>query len=581
MKAFFKLYLLCFSIFFVLPLNGQAHGEYSEYYILRKNYEGLSENDPHALQFIRQYITKAKKEKDYQHLVQGYLDGILYSPSPYQKLKFADSTIYASKLTGDNEKISAAYLEKGVVYYFQFKKYNLALDEYLKAYKFSKDIKDDFYKNRLIYLMGVVNSYTGNYVEALEQFKVTSGFFKKETKKPLHPNILYNNFRGYFNSIHQMAVCYRNLGQFKKADSIVAEGLYQSASSKEYMQEYGYFLKEKGIQQFRNKQYDEAISSINSSIKSISAVNDFAWVTVCYAYIGKSYLAQGKDDFAITYFKLVDSVFQKHHFVLPEVRNNYESLIDYYKSENNLQKQYFYTTQLIKADSVLNKDFRYLTSKIHKEYDTPMLLETKLYLEKKISQGKKYTLLIIAFCIFILLFIIIRYKKKQDLLIKNYNALEQKILNKDVETSKDDLPKVNKSTNPYIPPHTIDDILKKLEKFEQNNGFVVKGLTSGILAKQFETNSKYLTVVIKQYKGMNFPDYLTRLRITNITEKLYNDKKYLSYTLETLAEECGIVSRDNFNKKFAKINKLKPADFIKQRRKALKLDDDPVMEITV
>jgi YesN/AraC family two-component response regulator len=381
--------------------------------------------------------------------------------------------------------------------------------------------------------------------------------------------------------MHQMAVCYRNLGQFKKADSIVAEGLYQSASSKEYMQEYGYFLKEKGIQQFRNKQYDEAISSINSSIKSISAVNDFAWVTVCYSYIGKSYLAQGKDDFAIRYFKLVDSVFQKHRFVLPEVRNNYESLIDYYKSENNLQKQYFYTTQLIKADSVLNKDFRYLTSKIHKEYDTPMLLETKLCLEKKISQGKKYTVLIIAFCIFILLFIIIRYKKKQDLLIKNYNALEQKILNKDVETSNDDLPKVNKSTNPYIPPNTIDDILKKLEKFEQNNGYVVKGLTSGILAKQFETNSKYLTVVIKQYKGMNFPDYLTRLRITNITEKLYNDKKYLSYTLETLAEECGIVSRDNFNKKFAKINKLKPADFIKQRRKALKLDEDPVVEMTL
>jgi AraC-like DNA-binding protein len=558
-------------------LKGQNNEEFSEYYFLRKNYEGLSENDVNALQFIRQYIDKAKKEKNYQQLVQGYLDGILYSPSPYQKLKFADSTIYASKLTGDNEKISAAYLEKGVVYYFQFKKYNLALDEYLKAFKYSKDIKDQFYKNRLIYLMGVVNSYTGNYDQALEQFKITSEFFRAETKKSLHPNLLYNNFRGYFNSMHQMAVCYRNLGQFKKADSIVAEGLAQSASSKEYMQEYGYFLKEKGIQQYRDKQYDQAIASINSSIKSISAVNDFAWVTVCYSYIGKSYLAERKDDLAITYFKKVDSVFQKHNFVLPEVRNNYESLINYYKTENNLQKQYFYTTQLIKADSVLNKDFRYLTSKIHKEYDTPMLLETKLYLEKKISQGKTLTVFTIAICLFILLFMIIWHKQQQDRLIKNYKTLEQKILNKAAEPLNDATTKVNKSSNLFIPQHIVEDILKKLEKFEKNNGCVAKGLTSLVLAKQFETNSKYLTAVIKQYKGMKFTDYLTSLRITYITQKLYNDRKYLSYTLETLAEECGIVSRDNFNQKFAKINKLKPADFIKQRRKALKLDDDTVI----
>lgn len=577
MKAFLKIYFICFSIFFASSLKGQNNEEFSEYYFLRKNYEGLSENDVNALQFIRQYIDKAKKEKNYQQLVQGYLDGILYSPSPYQKLKFADSTIYASKLTGDNEKISAAYLEKGVVYYFQFKKYNLALDEYLKAFKYSKDIKDQFYKNRLIYLMGVVNSYTGNYDQALEQFKITSEFFRAETKKSLHPNLLYNNFRGYFNSMHQMAVCYRNLGQFKKADSIVAEGLAQSASSKEYMQEYGYFLKEKGIQQYRDKQYDQAIASINSSIKSISAVNDFAWVTVCYSYIGKSYLAERKDDLAITYFKKVDSVFQKHNFVLPEVRNNYESLINYYKTENNLQKQYFYTTQLIKADSVLNKDFRYLTSKIHKEYDTPMLLETKLYLEKKISQGKTLTVFTIAICLFILLFMIIWHKQQQDRLIKNYKTLEQKILNKAAEPLNDATTKVNKSSNLFIPQHIVEDILKKLEKFEKNNGCVAKGLTSLVLAKQFETNSKYLTAVIKQYKGMKFTDYLTSLRITYITQKLYNDRKYLSYTLETLAEECGIVSRDNFNQKFAKINKLKPADFIKQRRKALKLDDDTVI----
>lgn len=581
MNAFLKLYLVCFMIFFALSLKGQKDEDFSEYYLLRKNYEGLSENDEHALQFIKQYISKAKKEKNYQQLVQGYLDGILYSSLPTQKLKFADSTIYASKLTKDNEKISAAYLEKGVVYYFQFKKYSLALDEYMNAYKYAKNSTDDFYKNRLIYLMGVVNSYMGNYKESLEQFKITSEFFKNESKKRQHPNLVYNNLRGYFNSIHQMAVCYRNLGKFKQSDSLIAMGLAQTATSKEYMQEYGYFLKEKGIQQFRNKQYEQAISSINSSIRSILAVNDFAWVTVCYSYTGRSYLALGKDDSAITYFKKVDSAFQKHHFILPEVTNNYESLIDYYKTKNDIRKEYFYTKQLLNADRVLDKDFRYLSTKIHKEYDTPMSQEAKLGLEKKISQGRLYTIIIIIFSFSLLFFMILRHKHQQTQLLKNYNALEQKILNKVAEPIIENSPKVNKSVNPYIPAHTIDEILKRLGKFEQNNGFIERGLTSVILAKQFDTNSKYLTSVIKQYKGMNFLDYLTKLRISYITEKLYNDRKYLSYTLVSLAEECGIGSGANFNKKFEEINKMKPADFIKQRRKALELDSDPVVEITL
>lgn len=576
MKAFLNIFLICISVFSVVSAKGQNDGRFSEYYVLRKNYEGLSENDFHALPFIRLYIDKAKKEKNYHQLVQGYLDGIFYSPSPYEKLKFADSTIYASTLTGDVEKISAAYLEKGVVYYFHLKQYKSALNEYIKAHKFSKHTKDKFYKNRMAYLMGAIHNYTGNYDQALEQFKSTSDFFKKETKKSLHQNLLFNNFRGYFNSMHQMAVCYRNMGEFRKADSLVAEGLCQSASCREYMQEYGYFLKEKGIQQFRDKQYNNAISSLNSSIKSISAVNDFAWVTVCYSYMGKSYLAMGDNKLAIAYFKMVDSVFQKHHFIFPEVRDNYKSLINYYKTQNNLQKQYFYTKQLLKADSVFNKDFKYLTTKIHKEYDTPMLLEKKLCLEKKISQGKVCTILTIVFCLLALLFMIIRHKQQKDLLLKNYKLLEQRILCKAEEPLNDaTAPKPFKAFNLSIPPNTIDEILKRLEKFEKSNGFIEKGLTSLTLAKQFDTNSKYLTAVIKQYKGMNFPDYLTQLRITYITEKLYSDRKYLSYTLETLAEECGIASRDKFNKKFLQINKLRPADFIKQRREALNLNDDP------
>ncbi|MDR6919494.1 helix-turn-helix domain-containing protein [Chryseobacterium sp. 2987] len=570
MKNFPKLYLLLFLIVFISSLKGQAKEQYSDYYILRENYRGLSENDTNALESIQHYIAKAKKEKNYQQLIQGYLDGILYSSSPAQKLKFADSTIYASKFTCDNQKISAAYLEKGVVYYFHFKNYKRAMDEYMKAYQYSKKGTDEFYEHRLIYLMGTLNNYIGKYDMALEQLKVASGHFENQSLKSLHPNLIYNNLRGYLNSIHQMAVCYRNLGNFRLADSLITKGISETASSKEYMQEYGYFLKEKGIQQFRQKQYTQAINSINSSIKAISAVNDFAWVTVCYSYIGKSYHSLGDSKQAVSFFKRADSIFKKHNFIFPEVRSNYELLMDYYKTKNNVHQQYFYSTQLIKADRTLYKDFDYLTTKISKEYNPSMDREANKYLRNEIAQGKWSNLKITSICLLALLILIIYQERKQNRLVLKYKKLEHALLNRDSENSIDNYDKLQEDLCLDIKDEIKDDILKKLDRFEKNGEFIEFGLTAPKLARKFDSNSKYLTLVILQYKGMAFKNYLAQLRISYITERLYNDRKYLGYTLESLANECGIGSRANFSKKFEEINGIKPTAFIQKRLKDLK-----------
>ncbi|MFP3836135.1 AraC family transcriptional regulator, partial [Chryseobacterium sp. SIMBA_028] len=81
---------------------------------------------------------------------------------------------------------------------------------------------------------------------------------------------------GYYNSLHQMAVCYRYLGNSKSADSLTNIGLALTSGNNEFRQEYGYFLKEKGIQQFREKDYQNSIKSLNGSLISIASVDDFA-----------------------------------------------------------------------------------------------------------------------------------------------------------------------------------------------------------------------------------------------------------------------------------------------------------------
>ncbi|MCD0478757.1 AraC family transcriptional regulator [Chryseobacterium sp. LC2016-29] len=563
-RFYFILLLFIFNIFY------SQQESYSDFYKIKKKYENYSENDTTAFRFLKGYISLAKKEKDYPHLVEGYNDAIFYSSSADAKLKYADSTIFAAKLSGNTDLISDAYLRKGVVYYFNYKKYQSALQEYLKAYEYSKNSQNDFLKNAILYHMGVVKSYLGYDQEALIHFKKTQSHFQLKSTEKVHPNIIFNNKRGYYNSLHQMIVSYRKLSNYKAVDSLLGIGFQQTKNNKDFQQEYGYFLKEKGIHEYQKKNYRNSLSLLYESIKPITNINDFAWATVVYFYIGKSYLGLQDYPNAILHFNKVDSVFQKHNFILPELRENYELLINYYKKDNELKKELYYTKQLLKADSVISKDFSYLASTIHKKYDTEALTEEKERLEKATSWGIWIIVGLIILLIALTFALMIKYRNEKKIKA-NYIILEEKILNKSSTEIVTEKIKIKSSAEEKsgLSNLIINDLLLKLDNFEKKNEFIENGLTLNKLAIKFNTNSNYLSQVINEYKEVNFNRYLSELRINYITNKLYNDKVYLSYKIETLAEKCGIASRTNFSNLFQEINGIRPIDFIKKRNQDL------------
>ncbi len=572
MKRFcFILLLFIFNIFY------SQQESYSNFYNIKKKYENYPENDTNAFRFLKGYISLAKKEKDYPHLVEGYNDAIFYSSSASAKLKYADSTIFAAKLSDNTDLISDAYLRKGVIYYFNYKKYQPALQEYLKAYEYSKNSQDDFLKNAILYHIGVVKSYLGYNQEALIHFKKTQSHFELKSKEKVHPNIIFNNKRGYYNSLHQMSVSYRKLNNYKAVDSILNIGLQQTKNNKNFQQEYGYFLKEKGIDEYRKKKYKASLNLLHESIKPITKINDFAWATVAYFYIGKSYLGLNDYPNAILHFNRVDSIFQKHNFILPELRENYELLINHYKKDNEVKKELYYTKQLLKADSVISKDFSYLASTIHKKYDTEALTAEKERLEKTTSWGIWIIVGLIILLITLTIALMIKYKNEKKIK-SNYKILEEKILHKsstEIITEKINV-KPSGEEKSGLSDAIINDLLLKLDNFEKKFEFIENGLTLNKLAIKFNTNSNYLSQVINEYKEVNFNRYLSELRINYITNKLYNDKVYLSYKIETLAEKCGIASRTNFSNLFQEINGIRPIDFIKKRNKDL--EDNQVLQ---
>lgn len=552
----------------------------SNYSELRGRYEYFEENNEQALPYVRIYLEKAKKENSYPEIIQGYKDIIFYTKEREDKLQYSDSCVTYALTSKDNELISKAYLGKGIIYYFFYRQYQPALDEYLKAYEYSKKVNNPYLKNTIIYHLGVVKSYLGYYDEALNLFTESIAYFEPLTKG-VNPNIIFNNQKGYFNSLHQQIICYRGLNNFAKTDSLIQIGMSTLPKSPEFALEKAYFLKCLGISNFRKRKYPEAINNFSAALPELKKIDDFTWASVSYFYMGKSFLNLKKEEQAIPYFTKIDSIFQKNHFILPEVRENYEILISHYHKTKNPEKELFYTKQLLKADSLLNIDFKHLSSKIHREYETKNLLEKQKQLEDKNFIRSKL-LIGTSLLILILLSIIIYRRRKEKEIQQKYLELEKKILNRDTSVinasvnSRTVIPYENKTG---IPDNVVEDLLLKLEKFEQKKGFRKKGITQPELAQKFDTNTTYLSQVINEYKGKNFNGYLNELRINYITNELYHNPKFLEYTIEGLAEDCGVSSRQNFSDFFNEINGIRPADFIRKRKAELKDGENKIDEI--
>jgi AraC-like DNA-binding protein len=562
-----KLFFILFIGFFKLLLSQEG---YSEYYKLRQKFENFAENDSKAFPFIQPYINKAKKEKNYEKLVQGYKDGLFYSSLNEEKLKYADSMVWASNQSNNEDLKIIAHIDKGVIYYYNYKKFQLALNEYLEAYKYSRNTKNEFLKYQNLYHIGVVKSYLGYYEDASELFTKCLIYYREKAKAitKLHPNEIYNNKRAYLNSLHQLIICYRNLGKYKEADSGVQTGLSEIGNNPEYNLEKGYFLLSKGISEYRNNRFESALKNFHESLPAIKNGRDFARLSVDYFYIGKSYSGLKKTKESIIYFKKIDSIFQKNQFILPELRENYEILIDYSKKEKNQDQQLYYTSQLLKADSIMSKDFIYLSPKIHKDYDTKTLLEEKNKLQNINYLGTIIIIVLIIWAIGLVTLLTRRHKKAKEIQQK-YILVEEKFTAHQNSPEENLIPIIEEKKI-SLTEGKVEELLQKLKTFEDKKEFTQKGLTISKLATQLGTNSNYLSQVINEYKKVNFNKYLSELRINYITNLLFENKNYLKYSIETLAKECGIASRQNFSDLFYEINGIRPTDFIKKRREEIK-----------
>ncbi|MEN5308916.1 helix-turn-helix domain-containing protein [Chryseobacterium cucumeris] len=537
--------IFCFFVFFSFLVNGQ---EYSDY---RVRYDNFEENDERALEFVNAYIKEAKVFKNYKELTQAYRDAVSFSRN--KKIEYADSAVWAASQASDPDLIGNSYLTKGSVYYFTYRKYQKALDEYLRAWQYLSKSKDPYLYYKNMYHIGVVKSYLGYYEEAFTLFSKCRSYYRDTNVPPDFPNLQYNMKKGYLNSLHQMAICLFYMKKIKEVSQLINEGLQASAGDKNFYIERSYFYKLSGILAYLRENDKEALYDFNIALAGIEKKSDFTNTSLIYYLKGKILLRSRKENEGMNYLEKVDSIFLKRNFAHPSVREVFELLITHYKDKNDNKKELYYTKQLLQFDQVMHNDFKYLSGKIIKEYDTNDLLTSK----KRLESSAFYGYIVAGISFGALLLISVRYFKVKRR-VKKYQIAGDQTLGE--ENHKDMVStKLSK-----LPENLADEILDKLKIMEQNKFYLEKGLTQNELAKRLKTNTAYLSAVINEYKGTNYNTYLNNLRIEYVKEMLRTNAQWRKYSVDTIADECGFANRPKFSKFFIELTALTPSEFIQK-----------------
>lgn len=556
--------LLLFLLFFYLASAQKSIWKTPDslknknYQYLDDRFYDLKRDSAKAAVYAYSHLQKACREQNWKEIINGFQNLVLISP-PKQRIVYVDSMIHVAKKSNDGKLIGGAYLSRGTVYY-GMKKQQEALDNYLTANSYIAKTKDQYLIHKVKYCIALAKFYIGFYEDAASLMRQCADYYKSRQPRP------------YLNSLHMLGLCYNKLGDYGRCSEINRLGI-EECQRLEIEEMIPYFRHSEGINEHFKKNYGASIKNIESSLEAIKENNDFGNEAVGYFYIGKNYWSLGLKEKASRYFELVDKIFNEKKYLRPDLRQAFELLISYSKSAKDLNRQSYYIDQLLKADTLLTENSRYILGKVHKQYDTKELLSEKeriaaenRTIRQKLDWKKKQDLILASAILLMLISIVAliwRHYRTRSIYKKNYQLLMQEL------DAKKNRPKIKTDTPPIknISIETASLLLKQLENFENKKRFLEKDWKLGSLAADFNTNAKYLANILEHYRHKGINEYINGLRIDYIIPLLQSESRLKYYTYAALAQEAGFSTTERFTKAFMAKTGIAPSYFIGQLKK--------------
>ena len=503
------------------------------------------------------FLKKANKEKDTNNIIDGYYFlGEVYNDDKIY-LSFLDSLI--EKTTKKPNKMFPAYLylDRGR-YYLINNINNESLKNYLLVLKYTKLFKNDSLKYIAKGKIALLKRRNKKFIDAKKTYLQCLYYYN------LNPNRINKN--DYFSLLFNISTIYKDLIQIDSS-SIFNKKAYEFAKKNKDESLANLCSLRKGEIYFIQKKYIYAITNFKKAIPFIIEDENYPILSSSFDLIAKSNFKLGDYNEALKYNLLIDSLYNSTRITHKSQRSSYNFLINHYKEKKDLKNQLKYIEKFLKVDSILNLKDKNLAKTFSDEYDTPKLVAAK---EKLIHELKDNIITTKKISIFLTLLVLIafslfiyQYKKKKDLKHRFNNFIKSQ----DKKVNKISKPLKITSNEIDIPKLVVNDIIIKLNLFEEHKEFKERNINLSSLALKLDTNTNYLSKTINHYKKKNFANYLNDLRINYAITLLNNNILVRKYTIKAIANEVGFNTAESFSNAFFKKTGLKPSFYIKQLEK--------------
>ncbi|UII79684.1 AraC family transcriptional regulator [Flagellimonas sp. CMM7] len=278
-------------------------------------------------------------------------------------------------------------------------------------------------------------------------------------------------------------------------------------------------------------------------------------------YLGMIEGELGKPDVKKKHFRTVDSIMKSIGYPLVDNINQiYQFLFKDAIDNNEHANEQIYFRRLVYYDSLLARTQERLRQITLEKLDLPYQEAEKQELNKAIASKEK-----LIFIFYVLSFLLVFGFFGYYLKYRNTKKRLELALKQPVELETGNFSKSFKEPTIDIDVGILQEILKNVDHWEKEKGFLDNTVNQQSLAKTLNTNSSYLSQVINVNKGHNFSSYLKDLRITYAINNLKSSPDVVKgKSMIQIAELYGFSSLAVFNKAFKAKVGVTPGVFLKQ-----------------
>ncbi|MGH1387310.1 helix-turn-helix domain-containing protein [Kordia sp.] len=555
--------ILIYTCLFLVSMfaSAQEKDPFSdEFEAIRVKMRDTSISSAQKQEFFNQYWIKAKKSNQNINIGRAYYLKTLVTKDIDEQFQYLDTVIFYTKnIKGDDLFPMQAHTHKGRLHFYQ-KDYVKSLNAQIEAKHAAESRNHIKYQRSIKYNIGLLKRILGLYEEAEILFLECKEFEENREEKHLET---------YVNILFQLSSVYFELGKIEKSQEINSQAIKLTKDSDLNIYYYYSFVSNEGMNLNAEGNYKASIDSLE---KAYTYLNE-ADKNVANFYLGKSYYELGNKKKGIDYFKKIDTVFKATNDLFPSISPAYVYLINDSKEKKDKDLQLYYTNQLLKVDTIINKNYRSLSKNITKKYDVPRLMEERddiiVELEEKNRKGdeeKKWILKISITVCFLAIGLFLYYYRLKRVYEKRYQSIIETIKEPIIEEIRVEDTNLLPAPSLNIDQTIIEETLQSLDEFEKGEAYLTNQISLKDVAKIVNTNSKYLSKIINTYKKKNFITYINDLRIDYFVRNIQTDTKYQKYTIRAIAEEIGFSNPEGFSRAFQKKTGLKPSYFIKKAR---------------